>query len=116
MNARQNILKILEDYDKRNVSLELVVDKAFSDLKADHRDKRFIFEIVYGVVRNRLALDYVLNTFLDDKKFRDSKHLMRILRLGMYQIVHLDPFLLCCVPVPYCNCVVLHCIIIYCDA
>lgn len=90
MNARQYILKILEDYEKRNRSLELVVEQAFSDLRADHRDKRFIFEIVYGVVRNRLSLDFVIHSFLDDTKFKDNKHLMRILRIGMYQIVHLD--------------------------
>ncbi len=90
MNARQHILNILEDYDKRNISLEQVVEKAFSSLTADHRDKRFIFEIVYGVVRNRIALDFVLHKFLDDAKFRNSKHLMRILRIGMYQIVYLD--------------------------
>jgi 16S rRNA (cytosine967-C5)-methyltransferase len=90
MNARQHILKILEDYDKRSVSLELVVESAFSNIKVDHRDKRFIFEIAYGIVRNWLTLDYVLHAFLDDEKFRENRHLMRILRIGMYQIVYLD--------------------------
>lgn len=90
MNARQYVLNILEDFDGRSTSLDSIINRALSNREIDHRDKRLIFEIVYGVIRNRLSLDYVLNQLLNEEHFRRNKQLMRILRIGMYQIVYLD--------------------------
>jgi len=58
--------------------------------RIDDRDRRFVFELVYGVLRNRIYLDYVINTFLSGEREPMSDALKRILEIGAYQILFLD--------------------------
>jgi 16S rRNA (cytosine967-C5)-methyltransferase len=58
--------------------------------RIDRRDKRLAFEIVYGVIRNRLRIDFILDDLLDDEHFKAHKQLKRMLEIGVYQIVFLD--------------------------
>ncbi|MGD9199986.1 MAG: 16S rRNA (cytosine(967)-C(5))-methyltransferase RsmB [Chitinispirillia bacterium] len=90
MKTRLIALKILDDFDNNRKSLKMTIDKSFRARKIDHRDKRLVFEIVYGVIRNRLSIDYVLNCYLNQEQFQKNSQLMWILRIGMYQIVFLD--------------------------
>ncbi len=90
MNARQCVLKILKEYEQHTVGLDAAINNAFNTMEIDRRDRRLIFEIVYGVIRNRLSLDYVINRLLYDRRFQRNRQLMRILRIGMYQIVYLE--------------------------
>ncbi len=90
MNPRHCILKILEEFDRGHYNLDIIIDKVLSLQKIDHRDKRLVFEIVYGVMRHKLTLDYVLTQFLDEKRLVQNNQLMWIMRIGMYQIVYLD--------------------------
>ena len=61
-----------------------------SNARLDSRDKRFVFEIVYGVVRRRLTLDYFIDRLLTGKKFKTNAVLRRILQIGLYQLLYLD--------------------------
>ncbi len=88
MNTRQFVLKVLTDFDKNPGDLERLVDKVLHHKNIEHRDRRFVFELVYGVVRNRLYLDYCINRFLTGEQKLDD--LRRILQIGVYQIMFLD--------------------------
>jgi 16S rRNA (cytosine967-C5)-methyltransferase len=90
MDARSLIFKILSTFDRHPSNLERLVDTALRDANIDNRDKRFIFEIVYGVVRHRLSLDYVIDRLLETAALKGNEHLRRILRMGLYQILHMD--------------------------
>jgi 16S rRNA (cytosine967-C5)-methyltransferase len=90
MNSRSIILRILESFDKRPGDLERLVDKELTASPVDHRDRRFIFEIVYGVMRRRLTLDYVIERHLSDAGLRGNKQLKRILEIGVYQLLFMD--------------------------
>ena len=90
MNTRTIILHILEHYDKRPWAMENLVDEELQASGVDHRDRRFIFEIVYGIVRHRLTIDYVIEQYLNDRSLMDNKHLKRILEIGLYQIMYMD--------------------------
>jgi len=90
LNARECILKILENFEKYSASLDNTIDRAFSFQPMDQRDKRLVIEIVYGVLRNKLLIDYILESFVSDRSFLRNKHLMRILRIGVYQIAFLE--------------------------
>lgn len=90
MSARLCILKILEEFDKNPAALEVLMEKMFVADDLDRRDRGFVFEIVYGIMRNRTAIDYVLNHFLSDERLSQNELLMHILRIGVYQIVYLD--------------------------
>lgn len=56
----------------------------------DDRDRRFIREMVIGVERHRLRLDRIIGAFYN-RPFGDLDPLVRdILRLGLYQMIHMD--------------------------
>ena len=91
MNSRTIVLYILEQYDKRPWAMETIVDLELQSPSIDHRDKRFVFEILYGIVRHRLTIDYVIEHYLDDPSLLISnKHLKRVLEIGFYQIMYMD--------------------------
>jgi 16S rRNA (cytosine967-C5)-methyltransferase len=90
MKARKTIVDILEQFDLHPSSLDAILNRALDRDKVDHRDRRFIFEIVYGIMRNRLRLDFIIGNFLNDPTYSRNEHLMRLLRLGAYQIVYMD--------------------------
>jgi 16S rRNA (cytosine967-C5)-methyltransferase len=90
MKPRQLIQSIITDFDKRHGNLDQHIDFALQNERIDHRDRRFIFEIVYGVIRRRLTLDFIIDHFLTDQKYRKMITLRRILEAGVYQIMFMD--------------------------
>ena len=61
-NSRELALKILFQINEEGAYANLALDKALFPLKdLDSRDRGLITEIVYGSVKNRGKLDYVLN-------------------------------------------------------
>lgn len=90
MNSRQLVLRILTTFDKRPGKLERVIDQTLSTAHVDHRDRRLVFEIVYGIVRRLATLDYMIDEYVNDDKKREDPILRRILRIGFYQLLFLD--------------------------
>ena len=94
MNARINtrllVLRILSAFDRQPENFERSVDSVLSRAPLDDRDKRFVFEIAYGVVRRRLTLDYIIDRLLTSGSLRKKTVLRRILQIGLYQLLYLD--------------------------
>jgi 16S rRNA (cytosine967-C5)-methyltransferase len=90
MTSRAVILKILTAFDKRPGVLDNAIERELTHNPFDHRDRRFIFEIVYGVMRRRLTLDHVLGQFVDDPQVLANPNILRILEIGAYQILYMD--------------------------
>lgn len=90
MNSRAVVLKILLAFDKKPGPLDYAIEREFELVEIDSRDRRFIYEIVYGVVRRRLTLDYILEQYLDDPTVMENDRVKRILEIGAYQIMFMD--------------------------
>jgi 16S rRNA (cytosine967-C5)-methyltransferase len=90
VSVRQIILKILAEFDSAPGDPERIADRILSRRRIEYRDRRFVFEIVYGVLRNRIYLDYVIDTFLSGEREPMPVALRRILEIGAYQILFLD--------------------------
>jgi 16S rRNA (cytosine967-C5)-methyltransferase len=90
MNTRQTVLRIIASFDRQPWNFERNVDAALRSAPLDNRDKRFVFEIAYGIVRRRLTLDYIIDRFLTSASLRKKSVLRRILQIGLYQILYLD--------------------------
>jgi 16S rRNA (cytosine967-C5)-methyltransferase len=90
MKSRQLILSILTDFEQHPGNIERMVDTTLESSHVDHRDRRFIFEIVYGIVRRKLTLDYIIRTLLNEETCQDNELLFSILRIGIYQILFMD--------------------------
>lgn len=90
MNSRHLVFRIMTNFDKRPANLERTIERTLCDVQVDHRDRRLIFEIVYGIVRRLATLDYLIDTYLTDERYRKDRLLRRILRIGFYQLLYLD--------------------------
>lgn len=90
MNARRVALECLLTLSHSSASIASVVDKAFGRSPAiDGRERRLVNGLVYGVIRWQKQLDWVLDQFINPRFQLDAKH-RNILRLGAFQLLHLD--------------------------
>ena len=89
MNARTVALECLLTLSHSSASIASVVDSAFQRHTINGRERRFANGLVYGVIRWQKQLDRVLDQFINPKFQLDAKH-RNILRLGAFQLLHLD--------------------------
>ena len=89
MNARKVALECLLTLSHTSTSIASVVDSAFGRYTIDGRERRLVNGLVYGVIRWQRQLDWVLNQFINPRFQLDARH-RNILRLGAFQLLHLD--------------------------
>ena len=89
MNARKVALECLLTLSHSRASITSVVDSAFGKYTVEGRERRFINGLVYGVIRWQKQLDWVLDQFINPRFQLDARH-RNILRLGAFQLLHLD--------------------------
>ena len=89
MNARKVALECLLTLSHTSASIASVVDSAFGHYAIDGRERRLVNGLVYGVIRWQRQLDWVLNQFINPRFQLDARH-RNILRLGAFQLLHLD--------------------------
>ncbi len=89
MNAREVALGCLLELSETDVPIALVIDNAFKQSRLKGRERRLANALVYGVVRWQQQLDWVLKHFINPQFRLDTKH-RAILRLGVFQLLHLD--------------------------
>lgn len=87
-NPRELALKILiksQDGMYSNLALNRFLTPEISA-----KDRAFVTELVYGVVKYRLRLDYIISQFSKITPSRMDPNVLHILRLGVYQMIFLD--------------------------
>ena len=89
MNARKVALECLLTLSHTSASIASVVDSAFGRYAIGGRERRLVNGLVYGVIRWQRHLDWVLNQFINPRFQLDARH-RNILRLGAFQLLHLD--------------------------
>ena len=86
-NPRGNALEILRRVDE-GAFADTYLERTRQDF--DVRDSAFILELVYGTLRNRALLDWILNRFSAQPVEKTDRWTRNILRLGAYQMLFLD--------------------------
>lgn len=89
MNARKIALECLLTLSRSSTPIASVIDAAFKKHGIDGRERRLANGLIYGVVRWQRQLDWVLGKFISPKFRLDARH-QNILRLGAFQLLHLD--------------------------
>ncbi len=84
---REQALVILRNVED-GVFVDLLLDKARASF--DARDSAFLLELVYGTLRNRTRLDWMLNQFSAQPVGKTDAWTRNILRFGAYQLLFLD--------------------------
>ena len=87
MKARENALIILNKIEKESLYANLELKNS---LICEEKDKTLAVEIIYGVLRYKLNLDYVISQYSKLKFSKLSLTVKNILRLSLYQILYLD--------------------------
>jgi len=90
MNSREAALKVLYDVDFNDAYTNTALNMIIKEAELAPKDKALLSEIVYGVLKNRLKLDYVITCFSKVRLKKISPWVLNILRIGIYQIFFLD--------------------------
>jgi 16S rRNA (cytosine967-C5)-methyltransferase len=84
---REQALVVLRKAEE-GIFADLLLEKARESFNA--RDNAFLLELVYGTLRNRSRLDWVLNLFSLQPIGKTDRWTRNILRMGAYQLLFLD--------------------------
>lgn len=87
--ARQLALDCLIQLEEGGTNLAPLINRAIQRSRLNAVDRGLLTELVYGVVRWRKQLDWILSQFVDSR-FRLDFRSRNLLRLGVYQLLHLD--------------------------
>jgi len=89
--ARSNAFKILNLNDESQKPLDAVMEEILPEGRfPSKRDRAFIQTIVYGVLRWRARIDWIISHFSNVKIQRIEPKILNALRMGLFQIIFLD--------------------------
>jgi len=88
--VRETALKILYDINEKGAYTNISVNKYLSDTQLRNVDRNFITELVYGTVRWKLTIDWIIGQFSKIKLEKLSPWILNIMRLGVYQLLFTD--------------------------
>ena len=90
MTARQLALKVLYEVEKNGAFPGMELKKQLASSELAPVDRGFATELVYGVIKNRTRLDFIISKYSKQKLKKISDWIINILRMGVYQIIFLD--------------------------
>lgn len=89
--ARTKVLEVLLSWEQRGSPMDplfyrlVVADPLLAD-----RDRAFVRELVYGVLRWRGRIDWIIAAYSRIKPQRMERSVLAILRMGVYQLLFMD--------------------------
>src|SRR5271157_3864470 len=83
-NSRFLAYQILQKYFPERTNVSTLLNEFLAGYP-DLKDKGFVRELVWGVVRYLNTIDYIIDSSLEKKKLLNS--VRNILRLGAYQLL-----------------------------
>jgi 16S rRNA (cytosine967-C5)-methyltransferase len=89
MTARETALRVLVELDGMRKSEELL-NRMLETSHLERSDRALAKELVAGTLKYRLQCDYVIARFYRHNYAKAAEVLKNILRLGVYQLMHLD--------------------------
>ena len=88
LDFREISLKILNDVFTTRRWARENIEANIKDIDGEHHDIKKVYELVYGVLRNKTYIDFYLSLYI--RKPVDDPFVTNILRIGFYQIMHMD--------------------------
>ena len=90
-DARKAALETLNTLDRGNATLDNILEEIAPEGTINSRRDRALFQtIVYGVLRWRGRLDFIIDQFSRTRIHKIDPGVLNILRLGLFQIIYLD--------------------------
>jgi 16S rRNA (cytosine967-C5)-methyltransferase len=89
-NARDTALDVLMSVHKANAWSDGGLKRAIARNRLDSRDAALTTRLCYGVLQNRMLLDYYIGCYCTQRPEKLEPVILNILRLGGYQILFMD--------------------------
>ncbi|MEG2419931.1 MAG: 16S rRNA (cytosine(967)-C(5))-methyltransferase RsmB [Oscillospiraceae bacterium] len=89
MDARELAMLTLSACEHQGAWSDGQLKKSIRDEKLDARDAALATRLCYGVLQNRLLLDFYIDSFSTVKTTRMETKVLNALRIGVYQLVFL---------------------------
>ena len=86
MNVKQVAINLISQVDKGAYS-NIALNETFKTLDINSKEKAFITEIFYGVIRNKKFLDYIIERYTKEIK---KEWIRNLLRISIYQITFMS--------------------------
>lgn len=87
---REVALKTIYDINEKSAYSNIAINKNLEDRNLKDVDKAFITELVYGTIKWKLTIDWIIGCFSSVKLRKISPWILNILRLGVYQLLYTD--------------------------
>ena len=88
-NVREVAVEVLATSRRGRASTRARLERALAREKLSRADTSLLWELVLGVMRRRLTLDWIIKKY-SRPKGHTSPWIREILRLGIYQLLYLD--------------------------
>lgn len=88
--ARETAIKVLQEVHEKGAYANVALAQALRRTELTDQDRRFVTELVYGVVKAGETLDWILRRYINRPLSKVPAMIREILRLGLYQIFYLD--------------------------
>ncbi len=89
-SVREIAVKILNRIEISGAYPEKLLDLELQTNVLNKKDKALLYEIIHGVIRNLIQLDWVLSEFYNGKFKNLPKDVKNIMRVALYQLLFLD--------------------------
>jgi 16S rRNA (cytosine967-C5)-methyltransferase len=90
MNARETALKVLQEVEAGTRKSEEILNRMLDHSEAGRSDRALARELVNGTLKYRRQCDFVISKFYSHDYAKAAPMLKNILRIGVYQLLHLD--------------------------
>ena len=91
VDARHTALKVLITLDRGRQTLDGILDDITPSTRSlSRRDRSLLNALIYGVLRWRGRLDYIISHFSNTPLKKIEPAVLNILRLGLFQTIYLD--------------------------
>ena len=89
-SPRKIAVNILINIEKKSSFVNVELNKMRKLPSLSNLDKRFISEIVSGVIKHKITIDYIIDKYSKIKSKKMSPFVLSVLQTGVYQIVYMD--------------------------
>lgn len=90
MKAREAAVRVLQQIENNNEFASLALKKSLSYYLNDTKEKNLTTELVYGVLRYKMLLDYIRDCYSKIPANKMDEEIILILRISIYQIIFCD--------------------------
>lgn len=90
MKAREIALRVLLDIQKKDAYANIALARELTKHEVSEKDRRFLTELVYGVVKTAPTLDWMIKKYVTRPQKSIAPAIWTILQMGFYQLRFMD--------------------------